>query len=523
MSLRLLRSELADNAYAREIDAVLPRVLALPDRDPLSPTLGYGDRQFWAWKLIDFPNGTLQGAVNGLSALLEADAFAPHVPRARIKMLIGDMQAASLNMMRHDGSFEEALPYEQSYCVTALVAYDHLCAAMRLGAPPADVRPLERAIGFLVRRDETHGFISNHLATAIAALRRWDRLAGDAATRRKADALLARVLVGQSEEGWFVEYGGADPGYQTLCMTHLADAAETAGDERLWAALERGAAFLSHFVHPDGSFGGIYGSRATRVYYPAAMEALARRSPLAAGIATRMKRAIGEAATVPLAAIDQPNLMPVFNNYCQALLAAGARGDVPEWQPPAGRRWMPQAGLMIDVGPHHHTVISTRKGGVVYHWRNDALVAADAGIALRDGTRLLTGQGDGPANTTTVADDEIRISGQLRPLSIPRPNAFNFLVLRMLGATVMRLPALNALVKRLIAGILVRTGRAGPGTFTRRITLGPDLRIADEWQPSTLARVVTRAPFSAIHMASAGYWQAGDLATDASEPPGGAA
>lgn len=523
MSLRLLKPELARNAYAREIDAALPRVLALPDRDPLSPTRGYGDRQFWAWKLIDFPNGTLQGAVNGLSALLAADAFAPHVRRAGIEALIVEMQAASLRMMRRDGSFEEALPYEQSYCVTALVAYDHLCAAMRRGAAPVDVRPLERAVRFLVRRDETHGFISNHLATAVAALLRWDALAGDAAAARKADMLLDRILAAQSEEGWFVEYGGADPGYQTLCMTHLADAAETASDERLWAALEKGAAFLSHFVHPDGSFGGVYGSRATRIYYPAAMELLARRSPLAARMAARMKRAISEAATVPLAAIDQPNLMPVFNNYCQALLAAVGREDAGQWEAPAGRRWMPQAGLLVDIGPRHHTVISARKGGVAYHWRDGALVLADPGIALRDGARLLTSQGDDPANAVEIANDEVRVSGRLRQHAIPLPNAFNFLALRLLGATVMRLPAMNALVKQLIAGMLVRASRAGAGTFTRRITLGPDLRIADEWQPSTLERVATPAPFCAIHMASAGYWQAGDLATGDPEQPGGTA
>lgn len=516
MSLRLIRPKLADNPYAREIDAVLPRVLALTDRDPLSATRGYGDRQFWAWKLIDFPNGTLQGAVNGLSALLSADAFAPSVPRAGIEALVDEMQAASLGMMRRDGSFEEALPYEQSYCVTALVAYNHLCAADRLGAPPASAKPLERAIGFLVRRDETHGFISNHLATAIAALRRWDALAGDAAARRKADALLDRILAGQSDEGWFVEYGGADPGYQTLCMTHLADAAETAGDERLWAALEKGAVFLSHFVHPDGSFGGIYGSRATRIYYPAAMELLAPRSPLAASIAARMKRAIGEVATVPLSAMDQPNLMPVFNNYCQALLAAGNRADADSWQVPEGRHWMPQAGLLVDVGARHHTVVSTRKGGVTYHWRDGTLAACDTGIALRDGARLLTSQGDDPANTVEFADDEIRVSGRLRPLSIPLPNAFNFLVLRLLGATVMRLPVFNALIKRLIAGMLVRAGKASRGSFTRRITLGSELRVDDEWQPATSARIAMSAPFSAIHMASAGYWQASDLT-----PPGG--
>jgi hypothetical protein len=298
-------------------------------------------------------------------------------------------------------------------------------------------------------------------------------------------------------------------------MTHLADAAETAGDERLWAALEKGVGFASHFVHPDGSFGGVYGSRATRIYYPAAMELLAARSPLAARIAARMKRAIGEATTVPLAAIDQPNLMPLFNNCCQALLAAGGRADAEEWRLPAGRRRLPEAGLLVDAGERHHTIVSTRKGGVVYHWRDGALVLADAGIALRDGGRVLTSQGDDPDNAVEIAGDEIRISGRLRPLSIPLPNALNFLVLRLLGATVMRLPAVNALVKRTIAGMLVRSGKAGAGTFTRRIRLSPDLRIEDEWQPSRLERIPTPAPFSAIHMASAGYWQMGDDAAPA--------
>lgn len=515
MSLRLLRPELAQDAYAREIDAALPQVLALPDRDPLSATRGYGDRQFWAWKLIDFPNGTLQGAVNGLSALLSADAFAAHVSKDAVEDRIGEMQAATLRMMRRDGSFEEALPYEQSYCVTALVAYDHLCATERLGGSLPNAKPLERAIRFLIRRDETHGFISNHLATAVAALRRWDRLAGDAAARRKADLLLERILAGQSEEGWFVEYGGADPGYQTLCMTHLADAAETAGDERLWAALEKGVGFVSHFVHPDGSFGGVYGSRATRIYYPAAMELLAARSPLAARIAARMKRAIGEATTVPLAAIDQPNLMPLFNNCCQALLAAAGRTDAEDWGLSPGRRLLAEAGLLVDAGERHHTIVSTRKGGVIYHWRDGALVLADAGIALRDGGRVLTSQGDDPDNVIEVAGDEIRISGRLRPLAIPLPNAFNFLVLRLLGATAMRLPAVNALVKRAIAGMLVRAGKKSAGGFKRRITLGPHLRVDDEWQPSTLERIPTPTPFSAIHMASAGYWQMGD---DAAAP-----
>lgn len=521
MTPRLMRTELGGNAYAREIDAALPRVLALADRDPLSPTRGYGDRQFWAWKLIDFPNGTLQGAVNGLSALLAADAFAPHVSRPATEAVIDDMLAATARMMRRDGSFEEALPFEQSYCVTALVLYDALCAVMRTQPPTRKTReaailPLEKAVRFLVRRDETHGFISNHLATAAAALLRWDALSGDAAARRKAGLLLDRIVAGQSDEGWFVEYGGADPGYQTLCMTHLADAAATTGDERLWAALERGVGFIRHFAHPDGSFGGVYGSRATRIYYPAGVETLAGRSEAARSLAGRMRGAIGAAATVPLAAIDQPNLMPLFNNYCQALLAAPEADPKPDRETPAGRQWFPEAGLLVDAGKAHHTVISTRKGGVVYHWRDGRLVLRDAGLVLEDGRgRLFTSQADDPSNAIETGESGVRVSGRLRRRAIPLSGPWKFLVLRTMALTIMRVPAVGDAVKRLIARLLVHGGGAPAGAFTREILLGPDLRVADEWQPSSLKRVEVAGPFSVIHMASAGYWQAGDSAAPA--------
>ncbi len=511
--LRLLKPELADNPYAREIDSTLPRLLALADVDPLSPTRGFGDRQYWAWKLIDFPNGTLQGAVNGLSALLQMKAFSTRVSQAALEQRVIDMLLATPRMMRRDGSFEEALPYEQSYCVTALVAYDYFNALARLpeGLPLPPAAAIERAIAFLVSRDETHALISNHLATAVVALLRWDRLCGDRRARDKAETLLERILYRQSREGWFVEYGGADPGYQTLCMTHLADAAEMLDDERLWQALGRGIDFIAHFVQPDGSFGGVYGSRATRIYYPAAMEMLARRFKNAEKIAARMRRSVAEATTVPLTSIDQPNFLPVFNNYCQALLSADpALGGEDTWSPPAGRHWMPEAGLLVDIGETHHTVISTRKGGVVYHWRRSELATSDAGLVLDTGDGgYLTSQ-TGGAVTVELAEDRVRVVGRLTRRSLPLPNAFNFLVLRILALTVMRIPSIGGLIKSTIAGLLVHPRATQAGTYSREIVLGADLAVRDDWQPQHLKRRFLDQPFSTIHMASAGYWQLQD-------------
>jgi hypothetical protein len=513
--LRLLDQRFANNAYAREIDVALPRILALADRDPLSRTGGFGDRRFWAWKLSDFANGTLQGPVNGLSALLSIDAFGSAIDPGRIRSVIDAMLAATPRLMRRDGSFEEALPFEQSYCVTALVLYDHLCALERLevmghGQAADRSSAFAPAARFLVRRDETHGFISNHLATAAAALLRWDRLHDDAAARRKAGQLIARILGRQSAEGWFEEYGGADPGYQTLCMTHLADAAAISNSSPLWRALDRGARFLTHFAHPDGSFGGIYGSRATRIYYPAAMELLRQRFAEAGVLADWMKPAIGRQAPVTLSAIDTPNLPPVFNNYCQALaLAPGSDSSDPPSPAQHGRRVMQEAGLLVDIGPRHHTVISTRKS-VVCHWRGNRMVLNDTGLAFRaTNGRHLTSQGD-PQTDVELDGERLVIKGRLTERSMPLPNPYNVLILRLLAVSVMRIPAVGALVKRSIAGLLVRSRGEPAGRFTRIVELGPDLKVADRWEPRDLVRVSVDEPFSVIHMASSGYWQRGD-------------
>jgi len=506
----LLDARFAGNAYAAEIEAALPRVLALTDVDPLSPTLGVGDRQFWAWKLIDFANGTLQGPVNGLSTLLEIGAFGPAIDPRRVRARILEMLAATTRLMRGDGSFEEALPFEQSYCVTALALYDHLRAVERVPEVAGRSIALGPAARFLTRREETHGFISNHLATAAAALLRWDRLARDPAARRKAEALIDRILDRQSDEGWFEEYGGADPGYQTLCMTHLADAAFFLDAPRLWSALGRGVDFLRRFAHPDGSFGGVYGSRATRVYYPAAMEILGERFANARALADWMRPAIRGRATVTPSAVDAPNLSPVFNNYCQALAAhSEADREGPPNPAPRGRLHMPHAGLIVDVGPAHHTVVSTRKS-VVCHWRGRRVTVDDAGLVVKDARgRFLTSQG-APDATAEIDGDRVILSGTLTARAIPTPNPYNFLVLRLLSLSIMRVPALGALVKRAIARLLVGARGGTGGRFRRDIRLGENLVVVDDWEPRGLRRVETNGPFSVIHMASSGYWQRGD-------------
>ena len=509
-----------DEVYLQQLDAVLPRLLAMADRDPLSKTLGVGDRQYWAWKLIDFPNATFQGAAHGFAALLAHDLFSPAISHSSILSRINAAFEGTRRVTRPSGHLEEALPFERSFCVTALVAYDLLRAleelqrsgfAQSISAPERILGPLIRA---LVTSDESHGFISNHLATAAAALFRWHELCGDGAAQNKATLLLKRILDHQSSEGWFVEYGGADPGYQTLCVSYLADVWRVTKDERLHDALAASARFLTHFAHPDGSYGGTYGSRATRLYYPAGVAALAPEFADAAALARFMRDSIRRNTTVPLTAIDQPNLVPLFNNYVRAACAQPAFSEslLPCETRTHSRVHLKQAGLLIDSGAAHHTVISTHKGGVIHHLSAGTAMQIDSGVACQDARgRLYTNQSFDATNAVVVDGDHVSIVSDLRRLPQHYPNHWNFLVLRVLSATVMRAPMLAELVKRILAKLLITGARRSVGTVRRRIELGTDLNIEDAINADqSITRIRLDTPFSSIHMASQGYWQLQD-------------
>lgn len=503
----------------------LPRLLALFDRDRTSASHGLGDRYHWAWGLIDFGNGTFQGAAHGLARLWRNGLWPYDTPREAFVARIDAMFVAAQRLMRRDGSLEEAFPHEGSYCVTALVAYD-LLGALELMADEAGVdmaarwqRVVSPMIDFLILADETHAFITNHLATAVGALVRWSDLAGSPLAEARARGLMTRILQHQSEEGWFDEYGGADPGYQSLATCYLADVHERRPHWNLAEPLVRSLRFLWYFAHPDGSFGGTYGSRCTRTWYPGGVETLARTVPEAAALAEAMARSVAGLSVVTLASIDEPNLVPMFNAYCSAACmraacpAPNVAGAVlPAMRHEIQRRHFAQAGLWIDAGPEHYTVVSTHKGGVVAHYRDAKPALLDDGVVVRDTRgRLASTQALAPANPVRLDGDMLVVDSAFTPMPKRLPVPWQFVVLRLACLTVLRWPALRERVKRGLVHWLIDGQSRWPGRQRRLIQLGAALRVADEnTLPAGYERVPTPTGFVAIHMASQGYWQRQD-------------
>jgi hypothetical protein len=77
----------------------------------------------------------------------------------------------------------------------------------------------------------------------------------------------------------------------------------------------------------------------------------------------------------------------------------------------------------------------------------------------------------------------------------------------------MRSLVLGNLVKKFLVRLLITGQRVAPVSNRRTIHLGANLNIKDSWkeeQGKGFNRIEVKYPFSAIHMASQGYWQCQD-------------
>jgi hypothetical protein len=509
------------NPYLNEIYKNLPRILASIDVESISPTYGVADRLYTSWKTIDYANATNQSVVHGLARLIKHQCLPDFLTEEQARRYIDILFEGVHRITRKNGSLEEAFPFEGSYCVTALVAFDLLNAAMLLDLKDKNdvIAPLIR---FLGKQQETHAFISNHLATAAAALIKWGKWTNDSASISQGESILTSILVRQSDEGWYLEYEGADPGYQTLCLYYLSDIYQAQPSDELKESLEKSFKFLQYFVHPDGSFGGYYGSRNTRFYYPAAFHTLAKEIPEAKVIAAAMEQSVSKQQTVTLSAIDMPNFAPFFNAYAIAatndipMLKKKEASMLPCRQTESFRKHFKAAGLWINATKEAYTIVSTHKGGVFSNYDKKTKTRnINTGPLLEKSGQYYGIQHYSPNNKLTLEEESITVESQFTQIHQGLPSPFQFMVLRALSLTVFQSLTLGRAFKKLIVHMLI-TGKKSITVHNKRVISFDkeftyhDAQTGNQQQYKQLD---CQHPVKAIHMASAGYWEAQDYPT----------
>lgn len=220
-------------------------------------------------------------------------------------------------------------------------------------------------------------------AAVVSALADGAIVLRDKALHRTARKRLVLLLKRQDEEGWFPENGAVDFGFLSLTVDALARVHHANGWEEVLEPLRKAIQFMTYFVHPDGSFGGCYGSLGTAFISPYGVELLSPLLPEAATLAMacrkRFESAVPQRCSLwndDLTAILGASLgMTAVHTVCQPL----SPGPLPCEK--NGRKHFPNAGLSVVSTKTYHTVVSGKKGGAIHlTWKGSLRTLSDAGV-----------------------------------------------------------------------------------------------------------------------------------------------
>ncbi|HJZ23000.1 MAG TPA: hypothetical protein VJ201_00945, partial [Candidatus Babeliales bacterium] len=293
-----------------------------------------------------------------------------------------------------------------------------------------------------------------------------------------------------------------------LATYYLAEVYRLRPSLRLKELLANSLAFIKYCVHPDGSFGGIYGSRNTRFYYPAGFEFLSREFTDAAWVAQKMRESIHSNHTVTLNCMDASNLVPMFNAY---VLAAEEffHQDVKivEHFDNFGDKYFEKAGLYFKSTPDFYFWLSVRKAGAwgKYDKKENKWIGDFGALWRSTDGYLYTGQEqqakvEFEANTIRMYIPLVRHNQML-------PSPIKFLLLRILNLTLMRLPVFSKIIKKMLVRMLIQKKQKIAFYGMRYFDLSCSFPLVEDIAEDSWKSQASIKPFYAIHMASQGYWQ----------------
>jgi hypothetical protein len=494
--------ELALRTYA---EAQWKRILTQMDRDPSSPTFGCFDRNYWHYKIRDFPSSLLQQGVFTIDAVRRGVlGGAPEGSAVLDRWCAGALNALERQVNRA-GGVDEYYPYEHSYPSAAFGLYaagrclfdwrrdaPHIAAGVRT----TGLRMLAHHLSARIEQQASNQQAAGLAALALAATQP-DLGVDGAVVSRHAD----RFFAAQHSEGWFDEYGGPDFGYLTVTIDAMVDYHDATGDARALAACDRAIAFLARLIGADGELPWTMNSRNTDYAVPYGMVRRAQENPLAAWVVERLFRPAGDPRRHFLWSTDD-------RYHCHYIYASVVRAlpllqgmTTPEPPDVPAEDWLDGCGYWIRRGSGWTLYVGAQKGGLVRLHRADQGPLVEHGWRIESqGTPRWSTNWWSGRHTVDRRDASVSIRGSMTGVAYHVPSPLKNAGLR--AAAWLFRDRLIPLLKRL----MIFRNSSGPAPeFTRTVELdGSRIRIHDEFRNVKSSFTIVRSPRQNLrHVASA--------------------
>jgi len=504
----------------------IPRLLHLIDQNPYSHTYGCFDRAFWHYRTMDFPCGMSQEMVLPLAL-----AYAREYPGNKYYQTerLRELSEAAIRYMikssHKDGTCDDYFPFERAMGALVFSLYAASEAYQVIGMKDEAVEELFiKRVRHLEKENET-GRLSNHQALAGLAAYNVFCITGDDNARQTAEDRIGLTLSWQDpDEGWYQEYEGADPGYHTCTIDFLAKYLQkrnTQGEEEEHSILQsliKAVEFSWYFMHPDGSYGGEYGSRNTYHFYPHGFELMAPHTEKAGQIADAFLNSI-EPDKRYHNDDDRMTAHYVYN-FMQAWDDFHPKRPIGinESKNDSTHKWLPNASICIDWSKNsdgqeqHYLIANLSKGGVLKIFDQRGNIASDTGLIgeLTDGTVVVSHlvQKESEINHNTCENGTtLEVEGDF---CIRKPNGmsvFKQLLLRIWLVTIGRF---NANLTRSIVQKIAITGKPKtPFRFKRIIEIKAQKTIVTDYFPKNMPikRLSVGSDATSIYVANSLVYQ----------------
>lgn len=461
--------------YFQEGIRYLPHLLEMVDRNRLSPTYGCFDRSYWHYRTSDFPSGMFQEDVLPLAlAYSLKHPQNPYYHEERLKELVCAGIDFAAKSSHRDGSCDDYFPFERAAGAASFSLY--ACTEAYLSIPLKSqefLQFLKKRAHYLAKAGyEEAGTLSNHKALIVLSLYNVFRTTEDEAFKTMAERRLERLLSLQKAEGWFPEYEGCDPGYLMFAIDFLAKYHQNSRDERVVNPLRQAIDFNAHFMHPDGTLGGEYGSRNTFHILPHGLELMAPRSEHAVWMANLFLDGLSKGKRSYLE--DDRLFCHYVYNFLQAYNDYHPRSGSPPSRD-IGQTDMicdfKEAGLVVRKKEHYYGVFSVKKGGTAKIFQGEELWLSDAGFVGRsqDGKRFTSAVfGDA---TYHLQQDSLVVEGSCYEYDDPKFTPLTFIGFRLFNACVGRFLPANATRRFLQKRAILKSKKKYPLRFRKTVPL----------------------------------------------------
>ena len=469
------------NLYLKDIESSSRRVLGLMDKNPIGFSSGCFDKNFWHFKKSDYPTASSQMGIAVLAKLWNL----PETNYFRNQQVLKWIEQGILflkEIQHSDGSFDEWYANERGwagptgYIMNACLDCHEL---LHHQLSPFSLQVLKEVIldgiSFLEKSSEGH-MIANHLAIVILPLIQAKKILNLNSLSPQIEHLIKVFKKNWCpEEGWSLEYDGADPGYQSASLSFFAKSLQYQNSSDIREFCLKSLNFISYFAYPSGSIGGNIGSRETVTLFCAGVEYF-RGTPLGARLSSFIEQSAASKQHIFSPDTDDHYVIYRLNEILDAyrFQKSTKKSNTPynlPFERDPFEKIFKKAGILVKKHRNKYVVISLNRGGALrvedtLKRKTDTI---DSGVLLKKNKKIFSSL---CASSEKIVPEQtgVQIEGYLQDVTPKLFTPITFIIFRCTLILFGRSYRTAFWIKKLIKKILIFNQKSKAFKYKRRIT-----------------------------------------------------